>query len=441
MPGRIVVLGSGTAAFNLITTLCEFQGNAANVTLVSPEVPYARMVLPYYLSSEIEESNVFTISPDRLAGLGVDCRFGRRATALDRAPKRVTLDDGSSVDYDSLVVATGSSSTRPPVKGIDGAKVYDHWTLADTRAIRAVLKPGAEVAVVGGGFIGFTILNPLLHAGAKLTIVEREAHVLPRMVNAEAATLVESWMEDHGVTILTGAALESIDDTADGRKLLRMSNRDAITADFVIVATGIKPNIDWLKDSGLTIDRGIVVDDHLRSSDPSIYAAGDVAAITDAVTGQRTVMAIETAAMEQGRIIGANLAGHDRAYSGGLLMNVVEVAGLQASSFGDWLGTESSEGRSGRWHYRKYIWSGGRLAGGVLIGPARQVAGENEMGMLKGLVQAGTDLGEWKQLLLERPFELKKVFLATRTTARLLPQTVLGTPSRPLDESLAGVNR
>lgn len=449
---RIVVVGSGTAAFNVVTTLAELAGSAQGVTLVSPEVPYARMVLPYYLSSQILESNVYTISPDRLQGLSVTCRFGGRATGLSREDRRLLLDDGSSLEYDALVVATGSSATRPPVPGIDGAHVYDHWTLADTQAIRPYLRPGARVAVVGGGFIGFTILNPLLQTGVELTVIEREAHVLPRMINGEAAAVVESWLREHGANVRTGVALQSIEDIAPPqdspvepqhtpvRKRLTLGDGQSVEADCVIVATGIRPNTDWLRESGLLQNGVIPVDDHCRTADPSIYAAGDVAEITDAVTGQRTVMAIETAAMEQGRVIGANLAGRERTYRGGMLMNVVEVAGLQAASFGNWHGDDSSEGRSGRWDYRKYVWAGGRLTGAVIIGPARQVAGENDMGMLKGLVQAGTPLGEWKALLRERPFEVKKAFLATRTVGRLLPQTVLGQPSKPLDEALAGVN-
>ncbi|MDE3074539.1 MAG: NAD(P)/FAD-dependent oxidoreductase [Chloroflexota bacterium] len=427
---RHVVVGSGTAGFNAITTLLQLEPSA-DVTLVSAEPPYARMVLPYYLSSEIEEANVYTISPERLASLGVRAMFGRRASGLDRASKRVLLDSGEAVPYDDMLIATGSSAVRPPVPGLDGARVFDHWTLADTQALRQVIAPGKHVAIVGAGFIAFTIVNPLLHAGCRLTLVEREPSVLPRMLNAEAAEILEEWTRRQGIGLVTGAALQRVQDAPDGRKRLVLPDQ-TLEADVVIVATGIAPNIAWLRDSGLASDRGLLVDERMRTSDPAIFAAGDVAEIVDATTGQRAVMAIEVAAMEQGRVIGAQMAGQPATYAGGMLMNVVEAAGLQAASFGSWAGSDATEGRALGGHYRRYVWQDDRLIGGVLVGPARQVAGENEMGMLKGLIQAGRPLGAWKDLLVVRPFELKKVFLGAGTVGQLLPRTLLGQPSLPL---------
>ncbi|HEY8693832.1 MAG TPA: FAD-dependent oxidoreductase [Chloroflexota bacterium] len=435
-----VILGAGTAGFNAITTLLSIQPHA-DVTLVSAEPPYARMVLPYFLSSEINEANVYTISPERLEQLGVKLRLGRRATGLDRAAKRLLLEGGDSVEYDDLLIATGSSAVRPPLPGLDGRNVYDHWTLADTQALRRVVRPGVEVAIVGAGFIAFTIVNPLLHAGCRLTLVEREPHVLPRMLNAEVAGVLESWLAEHGVTVHTGANLERVEDTADSRKRLVLSQPGLSSpvshdSQLVIVATGIKPNLDWLAGSGLEAGRGIPVDDRLRTADPAIYAAGDVAEVADLATGQRAVMAIETAAMEQGRIVGAAMAGQPWPYPGGMLMNVIEAAGLQAASFGDWAGADATAGQAVGGHYRRYVWDGDRLAGAVIVGPARQVASENDMGMLKGLVQSRRPLGRWKELLVQRPFEVKKVFLAAGTVSALLPQTLLSAPSQPLEAAL-----
>jgi len=441
-----VVVGGGTAGFNAITTLLSLQPDA-DVTLVSAETPYARMVLPYYLSSEIDESNVYTISPGRLTRMGAKLHIRQRATGLDRAAKRLLLDGGASLEYDDLLLATGSSSVRPPVPGIDGAKVYDHWTLADTQALRRAIRPGAQVAIVGAGFIAFTIVNPLLHAGCRLTLVEREPRVLPRMLNAAAAEVLEGWLRERGVAIHTGANLERIEDAPDGKKRLLLgagnsepgTRNSELTADVVIVATGIKPNLEWLRGSGLEINHGLVVDEQLRTSDPAIYAAGDVAEITDAITGQRLVMAIETAAMEQGRLIGSAMVGQPRPYHGGMLMNVVEAAGLQAASFGDWSGgpahgERATEGRAAGAHYRRYVWDGDRLAGAVIVGPAHQLAGENDIGMLKGLIQARRPLGPWKELLAQRPFEVRKAYLASGAAGELLPRTLLGRPSWPVDQ-------
>ncbi|MFI5267535.1 MAG: NAD(P)/FAD-dependent oxidoreductase, partial [Chloroflexota bacterium] len=266
---RHVILGAGTAGFNAITTLLSIRPDA-DVTLVSAEAPYARMVLPYYLSSEIDEANVYTISPQRLEQLGVKLELGSRAVGLDRAAKRLLLEDGQSVAYDDLLIATGSSAVRPPVPGLDGSNVYDHWSLADTQALRRIVRPGAEVAIVGAGFIAFTIVNPLLHAGCRLTLIEREPHVLPRMLNPAAAEVLEGWLRARGVAVHTAASLESVQDAPGGRKRLvvrqpGLSFPVSHDSQLVIVATGIKPNLDWLAGSGLDVASGIVVDDRLRS--------------------------------------------------------------------------------------------------------------------------------------------------------------------------------
>lgn len=118
-------------------------------------------------------------------------------------------------------------------------------------------------------------------------------------------------------------------------------------------------------------------------------------------------------------------------------MNVIEAAGLQAASFGRWDGAQASEGQAAGGHYRRYVWDGDRLAGAVIVGPARQVASENDMGMLKGLIQAGIPLGPWQALLKARPFELKKVYLGVRAAGALLPRTLLGEASEPLEAQLA----
>jgi len=361
-----VIVGAGTAGFNAISTLAELEGAPLNVTLVSAERPYARMVLPYYLSSEIQRDNVFTIMPEQLTSLGVKHIFERRAAELDRGARRVLLDDGSAIEYDDLLIATGSSATRPPLPGMRGEHVYDHWTLSDTDALRAELAPGRHVVLIGGGFIAFTLVNPLLHTGVRLTVVEREPHILPRMLNDEGAEIIERWMRARGVEVITGAAVTSIDDVGR-RKVVRLSDGEVEAADVIVVATGIRPNIEWLNDAGLDIGQGIVVDDHLRSSDPTICAAGDVAEITDRATGRRSITAIETAAMDQGRIIAANMAGQDRSYSGAMAMNVIEAVDLQAASFGDWMGADACEGEAANGHYRKYVWDGDRLAGAVII--------------------------------------------------------------------------
>ena len=430
---RHLIVGAGTAGMNAITTIREIDRGASEIVLVSDERPYSRMVLPYYLARDISESHVFTATPARLAQLRVTAHLDRRAARLDTKANQLTLDNGTVIDYDDVLIATGSSAVRAPVPGADSPGVHSFWTLDQARDVLKGITQGSHVVMVGAGFIAFTILNSILKLGAKLTIIEIAPQILPRMIDRTGADMVESWLKRHGVEVRTGAHLQAIDE-ANGRKCLRFQDSDALPADIVIMATGIRPNLEWLAGSGVQMNRGVLVDDHLRSNVPNVYAAGDVAEGRDFVTGGPAVHAIEPTAMEHGRIVGANMAGQRLAYRGSLLMNVVDVAHLDIASFGAW---ESATAevftalKPERPAYRKLLWQGDRLIGAIILGASSDLWTTNDVGMLKGLVQSGVGLGPYKELLHRNPFDIKKAFLASRTTAQLLPQTILGRPSVP----------
>jgi NAD(P)H-nitrite reductase large subunit len=436
MPPRHVVIGGGTAGLNCIRTLREEEAVRSDITLVSAERPYSRMVLPYYLGETIAESHVFTATPASLAAWGVKPMLGRRAARLDPQNHSVTLDDGATLEYDDCLIATGSRAAKPPIPGADGPGVHCFWTLDEARAVIAGVTPGSRVVMVGAGFIAFTILNSILARGAALTIVEVAPRILPRMVDETCAAVVERWLVNHRVTVRTGATITAIEEWR-GKRKLSFDKGDAIFADVVIMATGIRPNLEWLEGAGIETSAepggGILVDDHLRSSDKSVYAAGDVARGANRVTGTLEVHAIEPTAQEHGRVVGANMAGRDLAYRGSLVMNIVEVCHLDVASFGQWEDASAdvfTAVRPDRSEYRKLLFHGGRLTGAVICGPAEHVWTTNDVGMLKGLVYTGVDLSAWKAHLEANPFDVKPAFIATGTTDRLLPETILNRPSR-----------
>jgi len=430
---RHVIVGGGTAGMNAITTIRQYDRGASEIILVAAEPPYARMVLPYYLKGAISETHVYTANASRLRELGVDAFIGRRATGLDAPGQTLRLDDETEIPYDNLLIATGSSPVRPPVTGADGAGVHSFWTLEQAQGVIRHIHQGCHVVMVGAGFIAFTILNAILALGAKLTVVEIAPQILPRMIDREGASVVATWLRDRGVSIQTGARLTSIED-AGGQKRVRFQNAADLLADVVIMATGIRANLDWLDGAGIEINRGIVVDDHLRSNVPNVYAAGDIAEGRDLVSGEAAVHAIEPTAMEHGRVAGANMAGQPIAHRGSLLMNIVEVQDLEIASFGLWDDAQAevfSAVRPERPAYRKLLWRGNRITGAMLLGRSQDVWTTNDVGMLKGLVQSGVDLGAWKAYLRQHLFEIKRAYITSGTTARLLPQTVQGRPSVP----------
>jgi NAD(P)H-nitrite reductase large subunit len=441
MPARHLIIGGGTAGINAIRTIREEEGEKSEITLVSAERPYSRMVLPYYLDRSIAESHVFTATAAVLAQWQVKTHLGRRATNLDIKSNTCTLDDGTKVEYDDCLVATGSSAVRAPVPGADSKGVHSFWTLEEARGVIAQAKAGSHVVMVGAGFIAFTILNSILALGAKLTIVEIAPRILPRMVDDTGAQLVQEWLEKHGVTIRTNSAVTGVED-AKGKKRLRFKSGSDLVADVVIMATGIRTNLEWLKDSGIAIKRGIVVDEQLRSNVLNVYAAGDVAEGKDVVTGEAAVHAIEPTAQEHGRVVGANMAGKGIRYKGSLLANIVEVCHLDVASFGAWEDAKAqaiSGLRKDRPAYRKLLFRGDRLTGAIILGPSSDIWTTNDVGMLKGLVQTGVALGPWKKHLEKNPFDIKPAYIASRTTGTLLPETVLGRPSKAPGDSPVAV--
>jgi NAD(P)H-nitrite reductase large subunit len=251
------------------------------------------------------------------------------------------------------------------------------------------------------------------------------------MIDAAGAQIVEAWLRKHGVEIRTSATLTKIEESG-GRRRLHFKDGSEVVADCVILATGIKTNLAWLDGSGIRVNRGVVVDDHLRSNVPNVYAAGDVAEGRNLVTGALEVHAIEPTAMEHGRVAGAEMAGRHLHYDGSLLMNIVGVCELDMACFGAWddPAAESFVGiRPDRAAYRKLLFTGDRVTGGMIIGRSEELWTTNDVGMLKGVVQSGVSLGPWKEHLRRNPFDLKPAFIASLTTARLLPQTILGRPS------------
>ena len=426
---RHVIVGAGTAGINAIRALRQL-GNTDEIILVSAETPYSRMVLPYYIEQGITEAHATTVTPLQLEKWNVETHFGRRAVSLDTKGKILKLDNGDEVAYDDLLIATGSSAVRPPIPGADNEGVFTFWTMDDARSLHRKLNSHTNVVMIGAGFISFTILNGIIARAGKVTIVEVEPRILPRMIDDQGAQLVSKWLGEKGVEIRTGTRVKEI--TNGAKNSVVLEDGSSLEADLVVMATGIRTNLEWLEGSGVEVNAGVKVDDNLRSSVPDVYAAGDVAEGRNLITGASEVHAIETTAMEHGRVVAANMAGKPLAYKGSLLMNIVGVAGLDMASFGNWNDPQAeviADVRPERSSYRKYLFTGGQLTGAIFVGPDAETWAGNDLGMLKGLVQGGQDLGQWKEHFRKNPFDIRKPYLASQSVSHLMGETVTGTPT------------
>lgn len=418
-----VVIGAGPAGNSAIETIRALDAEA-KITLVCDEPAYARMVLPYYMAGDIEERAVLTGDRQWFESLGVDTRFGRRVESVTAVSHRLTLDDGSTLDYDKLLVATGSRAWTPDVPGLEPPGAISLWTLGDARAyLRGNRR---QVAIVGAGFIAFTVLDAIARHAERVTFVEIEDQILPRMLDARAAGIVRSALEARGIEVRTGARLERLEEK-DGRRTLHLAGGAAFECDAVVAATGIRPNVDFLADTGIDLDGGVAVDDRMQTELPDVYAAGDVAKGGDLLGGPRRVQAIQPTAVDHGRVAGANMAGADVTYSGSLTLNILAVQGLEACSFGFWQRDDDVTlvANEANRVYRKYVWDGDRMVGGALVGPTAAVSGQNDVGMLKGLIQTGVALGPWKDYLAENPLDLRRAYVASGAAKVLLGSTLL----------------
>jgi NAD(P)H-nitrite reductase large subunit len=418
---RHLIIGAGPAAQAAVETIRALDGDAP-IDLVCDEPAYARMALPYYIGGTIQEEALMTADAAWFDSLGVTTHFGKRAARLARDHDRVILDDGGQLDFDRLLVATGSRPYVPKIPGADGPGAIPMWTLADARAFLAA--EHREVVVVGAGFIAFTILDGVAERAETVSFVEVESQILPRMLDARAAARFAGFLAEGGIASHTGTGVEAIEPEGTRRRVV-LSDGRSLACDLVVLATGARPNVEFLSGSGVDVETGIVVDARMATSRANVFAAGDVAAGPDLLGGPNRVQAIQPTATDHGRIAGANMVGPagglDVEYAGSLTMNILSARGIEAASFGFWEREDDvirveSVGSV----YRKYVFDGDRLVGGILVGPTGVVSGVNDVGMLKGLIQTGVSIGPWRSYLEQNPLDLRRAFMASGAAQQLL---------------------
>ena len=438
MPQHIII-GAGPAGVAAAETIRAHDASAS-VTLISNEPAYSRMVLPYYLAGDIPEKHVLTGDQDYFAQRNIEALLDTSVQQVNARQKTLTLGDGTTRSFDSLLIATGSSAQRPPIPGIDLEGVYSFWTLDDAHKVMARAQGTPRAVLIGAGFIGFIVLNAMAKLGWQLSVVEAEGQVLPRMLDQTGAGAVEGWLKARDVDVHTGAQVQSISQNGSGKLSLSLSSGASLSADIVILATGIQPNAEFLVGSGVNVEPGgIPVDDRMQTNMPGIYAAGDVAIGPDILTGRTAVQtagsahAIQPTAVDHGRIAGANMAGQETHYPGSLLLNVLDVINLHCASFGVWRddGHETTTVfNATRPIYRKYVWNEDRIVGALFVGPIDDVTMLNDVGMVKGLIQTQQPLGEWAEYVKAHPTDIRRAYVASGAAQALIGRTLLGASSR-----------
>jgi NAD(P)H-nitrite reductase large subunit len=434
-----VILGAGPAGVIAAETIRKHAPND-DIVIVGDEAeaPYSRMAIPYLLMGNVGESGThLRHDAGHFAKLRITLRQAR-CTAVDATRRSVSLGDGSVLPFDTLLLATGSTPMSPPIPGIDSPDVHPCWTLADARAIIGKARRGQRVVQMGAGFIGCIIMESLASRGVELTVVEMGDRMVPRMMGPTAGTMIKAWCENKGVTVHTGARVESIAPASasgaasppsllgkivdfvtgsqaqsqDGRGgwHVKLSNGKTLDADLIISATGVRPNIGFLEGSSVKCLLGVLTDEHMQTSVPGIYAAGDCAEAFDKVSGKTIVSAIQPNAADQAYVAGMNMAGRKAVLKGVTQINVLDTLGLVSTSFGDWQGVpggqhvELTDAQAGR-HLSL------QFKDDVLVG-CNSLGWTDHVGAMRGLVEGRIHLGKWKDALLQDPTQLMPAYLA-----------------------------
>jgi len=383
---RLLVAGSGPAGITVAARVRErMPGAVITVLSAEPYPPYAPPALAdFFLTGR--ESTLFWQGQDVCTRLGVEERRGVHAMRVRPDEHLVELAGGAALDYDALVVATGSS-LHAPLPGAELPGVLNFKSLvAATQIVEAVRSGTARTALITGcGFIGVEIALLLADLGVVPTILGRRPWVMPRMLDTETAAIAEAVLRRRGVDVQLGdEAMEFVGDSEV--RGLRMAGGRVLSADLYIACTGVKPNVDWLQGSGIAVRWGVQVDDRLRTGAPGVWACGDVAEAADRMSGERYVHAIFPNAVAQAEVVARNLCGDDVAYVGAESMNSLKHLGLPIMAVGAMEGEETFSTRDGD-SLRKVFVTDGRIVGFRFTGDIRAA------GVLRSMMLNREDVG------------------------------------------------
>lgn len=390
---KYVLIGNSAAAVGGVEGIRSVDPEG-EIVLISKEneFTYSRPLISYCLGGEVERKNMGFRPHDFYETNKVTALLGKSATAVDSEKKTVSIDDGTMVAYDKLLVATGAVPLAVPIPGLDKVKEkYTFQSMADMDALSGVISPEEDVLILGAGLIGLKCAEGIGDQANSITVIDRFDRVLPSVLDEEGAKLVQKQGEDHGVSFCLG---ENVVKAEDG-KLICASGRE-FSFDILVVAAGVRPETDLLKAAGAAVERGIIVDEKNATSLPDIYAAGDCVEEIDIVDNVRKVLALLPNAYMGGSNAGINMAGGDSVYKTAMAVNALKFWGNHLITAGSREGQEYIENDGV--NYKKLYYSDDYLNGFIIIGDV------NRAGIYTSLIRERTPLADVDfELIKENP--------------------------------------
>ncbi len=383
IPDSVVVVGSGIAGIAAVEAICN-RTAFIDLTLVGAEkeTPYYRINLTRYIANEVGLDDLTIHPQDWYQAKKVKLRLGQCVTNIDRDRHEVKLDNGDTLPYGKLVLATGAQPFVPPIPGADKPNVTTVRTIRDAKALVDDMADGTKCVCIGGGILGLETAGGLHRRGAKVTVLEGFNWLMPRQLNNETATRLAAKIKELGINLVPSAKVTEIAGGETAERVVLDDGR-SFDAEIVVVATGVRCDLTLARDAKLETNKGIVVDDYLRTSDPDIYAAGDV------VEHRGQLYGLWSPAQFQGGIAGLNAAGGNARFGGIPLSTTLKVLGFDTFSIGQFTAESDAQATVAdevNGNYYHFVFENGKLVGANLLGDT-SLSTE-----IKSIVEDETDL-------------------------------------------------
>ena len=401
---RQVIIGNSAASLSAISAI-RSSGSSCPITVVSAENcrAYSPVLITYYISQKIGRDDLF-ITDDRFyRERNVKTIFGNRAVGIDPSKQTVYLEDDTKLEYDNLLIATGASAKYPTADGANLPGILTLRTIEDAEKIIRFSKGAQEIAILGAGQISLQVANALsiFKKGIKLTFMVGSSHLLFQNIDVDCAAIIQRRLESQGMSFLFGRNARGFKEKGNKTWIVTDKGED-LAADLVVVGKGVTPNVDLLKGTGVNVNEGVIVDEHMRTNIENIFAAGDVSEARHLISGKRQIIATWSNACIQGRIAGLNMAGYPEKFNGGLNENITSIFGLTLAT----IGLSKSAGGNfeelkyaddKREVYRKFLLADNRIIGAILLNKI------GDAGIIRSLIVNRTDITPWKGRMAKAP--------------------------------------
>ena len=397
-----VIIGNSFAALFAIEAIRRTDQDA-EITVISrePQHVYSRAMIHEMLAGMVREPMVYLRDWDFYKRMRVRTMLGRTVTKINPGLQTVSTEEDET-PYDRLLIATGGKPFVPPLNGLQDITYHSFITLEDAKKLKAACENRRNAVVLGAGLIGLQCAEALRHMGLDVAVVEMADTVLPMALDTESSQTIAKELADEGITVHTGDTIDLIISNDGHPTECKLRSGGTVPCDLLVIAVGVRPNIDLAKDAGITTDRGIVVNEHMETSAEHIYAAGDCAQGPEIVTGITMPIPVIPVASTQGMIAGYNMAEKRRRYDGALALNAMQFGGVQVISYGFVKDERDGEVLKyvdpPRKIYRKVIIKNGRITGAIFVKDV------DRAGIFRHLMEKRIDVTPFKEHLLSPHF-------------------------------------